>query len=388
MTPIVAPRPFTLVAELTYRCQLGCPYCSNPVEYGRFTSELETSVWERVFREAAALGVVQVHLTGGEPLLRDDLESLIRIAQEAELYTNLVTSGVPLDRKRWQRIAQAGLDHVQVSVQAPTQQASDRIAGRHAFEDKRAALGWALESGVPLTLNVVLHRETIAEVAAIVEFALEFGITRLELAHTQYHGFALRNREALLPDMAAVEQARRVVKEARARHAQKIEITHVLPDYHAGRPKACMDGWGQRYIHVAPDGLAAPCHSARSITSLAFENVTARPLSFIWHESPSFRAFRGHAWMKEPCRSCERRELDFGGCRCQAFALTGDASATDPACVLAPDHELVLAARRVAEVRSSESEPRRYLYRSPRAEPRPGRSEAAEPSVRGPSSPG
>ncbi|HEY3500496.1 MAG TPA: pyrroloquinoline quinone biosynthesis protein PqqE [Polyangiaceae bacterium] len=364
----MTPRPFTLVAELTYRCPLGCPYCSNPVEYGRFTRELDTASWQRVFQEAAALGVVQVHLTGGEPLLRDDLELLIRFAQEAELYTNVVTSGVPLDRKRWQRIVHAGVDHVQISLQAPTQAASDRIAGRHAFDDKRAALGWALESGVPLTLNVVLHRESLAGVEGMIDFALEFGIPRLELAHTQYHGFALKNRDTLLPDAAAVEQVRRVVKAARARLAGKLEITHVLPDYHAGRPKACMDGWGQRYIHVAPDGLVAPCHSARSMTSLTFENVSARSLSYIWHEAPSFRAFRGYEWMKEPCRSCERRELDFGGCRCQAFALTGDASATDPACVLAPAHELVLAAREAAAARVSDPEPRRYLYRSPRAD--------------------
>jgi PqqA peptide cyclase len=359
-------RPFTLVAELSYRCPLGCPYCSNPLEHARFSRELTAPEWGRVFQEAAQLGVVQVHLTGGEPLVRDDLELVVEFAQEAELYTNLVTSGVPLDRRRWQRIAQAGVDHVQLSLQAPTQRTADRIAGRTVFSDKLFAIEMVRASGIALTLNVVLCRESIPELEAMLELALEFGIERIELAHVQYHGLALRNREALLPDAASIEHVRRLVKAARERLAGKLEIVHVLPDYHTGRPKACMDGWGRRYIHVAPDGVAGPCHAARSITGLVFENVALRPLSYIWNDSPSFNAFRGNAWMKEPCRSCERRDADFGGCRCQAFALTGDAAATDPACALAPEHGLVLAARALA--RADGDRQRRYLYRSPRAD--------------------
>jgi pyrroloquinoline quinone biosynthesis protein E len=347
------PRPFTLIAELSYRCALGCPYCSNPVAHARATDELIAPVWGRVFQEAAALGVLQVHLTGGEPLLRDDLDVLLALATEAGLYTNLVTSGTPLDRKRWQRLALSGVNHVQLSLQAASANLSDRIAGRRCFSEKLAFIEWVQASGIPLTLNVVLHRESLPEVEALLELAVGLGVEKLELAHVQYHGFALRNREALLPDAAAIEDVRRTVREARARLSGTLEIVHVLPDYHAGRPTACMDGWGRRYLHVAPDGLVQPCHHARSILGLEFENVAERSLAYIWNDSPSFNHFRGNAWMKEPCRSCSQREQDFGGCRCQAFALTGDASATDPA-------------RAAAERADGE---RRFLYRSPRNEP-------------------
>jgi pyrroloquinoline quinone biosynthesis protein E len=360
----MTPRPYTLVAELSYRCPLACPYCSNPATFADIAQELPADAWGRVFAEARELGVVQVHLTGGEPLVRDDLETVVALARQAELYVNLVTSAVPFERERVARLLDAGVDHVQLSLQAPDARRSDRIAGRRAFDEKLDALRFLAGTGTAVTLNVVLHRENVALVDETLELALELGISKVELAHAQYLGFALRNREALLPSAEDIERTRERVRAARRTLEGRLEIVHVLPDLHAGRPKACMDGWGRRYVVVAPDGVALPCHAARSISSLAFENVAERPLAWIWRESASFRAFRGEAWMKEPCRSCEHRVRDYGGCRCQAFALTGDATETDPACSLAPAHGLIMAARRTAE--EMERGDRRYLHRSPR----------------------
>ncbi len=360
----MTPRPYTLIAELTYRCPLACPYCSNPSNFSEALEELSTETWRRVFAEASALGIVQVHLTGGEPLFRDDLEVIVRHAREAELYVNLVTSGVPFDRHRFERLAKAGVEHVQLSLQAPERELSDRIAGRRAFSEKLECARFVSASGMPLTLNVVLHRDNLDTIDEMLELALLLGVSRVELAHVQYQGFSLANLRALLPSAEAVERARTSVRRARERYAGRLEIVHVLPDLHAGRPKACMDGWGRRYIVVAPDGVVLPCHAARSISWLEHENVSVRALAWIWRESRSFNAFRGEAWMKEPCRSCERRGVDFGGCRCQALAFTGDASATDPACALAPAHSVVLEARSAA---ARDVENRRYLYRSPRA---------------------
>ena len=362
----MTPRPYTLVAELSHRCPLACPYCSNPSDFSARPEELSAAVWGRVFAEASALGIVQVHLTGGEPLVRADVEEIVGFARAAELYVNLVTSGIPLDEARWRRLSSAGVDHVQLSIQAPTEALSDRIAGRRAFAEKLEVVRYVQATETPLTLNVVLHRDNVEMIDDFLELAERHRISRVELAHAQYHGFALSNRRALLPSAEAIERARARVLSARKTHAGRLELVHVLPDYHAGRPKACMDGWGRRYVVVAPDGTALPCHAARSIAGLEYDNVLERSLSWIWSDSPSFNAFRGHGWMKEPCSSCARRFDDFGGCRCQAFALTGDASATDPACSLAPEHGLVLAARRAAEERPS----RRYLYRSPRSSPR------------------
>lgn len=356
-------RPFTLIAELTYRCPLGCSYCSNPLDFAQRTAELAVADWTRVFRQAEELGVVQVHLTGGEPLVRTDLESIVAAARDAGLYVNLVTSGLPFSATRLQELVRTGVDHVQLSLQAADAQLSDRIAGRRAYADKLAALHAVQAAGAPLTLNVVLQRENLSELDELVELAERLGVTRLELAHVQYHGFALRNRTALLPSAEQIERTRSWVQKTKSALRGRLELTHVLPDYHSGRPRACMDGWARRYLVVAPDGLALPCHAAASIPSLTFENVTQRELAWIWEHSPAFTAFRGEGWMKEPCRSCERRSVDFGGCRCQAFLLTGDAAAADPACSLAPGHELVLAARKAA----SGDDERRYLYRGPRA---------------------
>ena len=344
-----APRPYTLVAELSYRCPLSCGYCSNPLELARHRDELGTSDWKRVFGEAAALGVLQVNLTGGEPLVRDDLEDLVRAARAADLYTNLITSGIPANRERLARLAAAGLDSVQLSVQDTDAAGAAWIAGRDCLDDKREMARAARALGLPLTINVVLHRGNIARTSAFVALAEQLGAERLELANTQYLGWALVNRDALLPSRAAVDEARAVADEARARLRGRIEILFVRPDYHVDRPRACMDGWARRYVVVTPDGLALPCHQAGSIGALRFGSVRESSLVDLWTGSPAFLTFRGESWMPEPCRSCDERGLDFGGCRCQAFALVGDAAATDPACARSPRHDLVRVARARAE---------------------------------------
>jgi pyrroloquinoline quinone biosynthesis protein E len=342
-----APRPYTLVAELTYRCPLRCPYCSNPVEV-ELGEELATGDWLRVIDEAAGLGVLQAHFTGGEPLVREDLEALVARARAAGLYTNLVTSGVPLDAARLAGLARAGLDHVQLSFQDADAAAADRIAGRPAHERKLAVAGWVRAEGLPLTVNVVLHRENLPAVDAIVDLAERLGASRLELANTQYLGWALANRDALLPSEEAVAAARRQVAAARARLEGKMEIAFVLPDHHARWPRACMDGWARRFIVVSPDGRVLPCQAAHTIRGLRFDDVRSGALAAIWEGSPGLARFRGTEWMPEPCRGCDRREIDFGGCRCQAFHLLGDAAATDPACSRSPHHAVIEEARRQA----------------------------------------
>lgn len=360
-------RPYTLVAELTYRCPLRCVYCSNPLDYARHRDELDTITWLRVFAEAEELGVVQLNLSGGEPLARDDLEALVEGARRLDLYTNLITSGIPLTQDRLARLRGLGLDSVQVSIQDVTAAASDRIAGTRSFERKLQVAAWVKELGFPLTLNTVLHRENLARTAEIIALAERLGADRLELANTQYLGWALTNRESLLPTREQLERARRVAAEARHRLRGRMEVLFVTPDYYADLPKACVDGWGRRFIVVSPDGLALPCHAAHTLPGLSFESVTNCSLGDIWRDSPGFNAFRGEAWMSEPCRSCERRAIDFGGCRCQAFHLTGRAAATDPACHLAPDHDLIEKARAAA----TEGHPVPLVYRMPRAVPVP-----------------
>lgn len=342
------PRPYTLVAELTYRCPLQCAYCSNPVQSSGSGRELDTATWLTVMTEAEALGVMQVHLTGGEPLLRADLENLVAHARSLGLYTSLITSAVGLSRERLAALANAGLDHVQISIQGLTDADATRIAGRSRLEDKLNASSWVRELGLPLTLNVVLHRENIEQVPELVELALRLGAERLELANTQYLGWALENRTQLLPTAAQIERARELAGEARERLRGQLELLFVLPDYHAGVVRPCMQGWGRRYIVISPDGLVLPCHQAHSLPGLTWERAGDRPLAEIWTHGSALNAFRGEAWMPEPCRSCERRTEDFGGCRCQAFHLTGRLDATDPACPLAPDHDLVAQARAAA----------------------------------------
>ncbi len=373
--------PYTLIAELTYRCPLRCPYCSNPVELAAAAGELSTDEWIRVFAEAAELGVMAVHLTGGEPLARRDLEALVRGARAAGLYTNLITSGVPLARERLAALAEAGVDHVQLSVQDADAEGADRVAGYPAFAHKIAVAGWVKEAGLPLTVNVVLHRANIDRVEAIIALAERLRADRLELANTQYLGWALPNREALLPTRAQLDRAFAVASEARQRLLGRMEMVYVTPDYYAAWPRACMDGWARRYVHIAPTGLVLPCHAAHTLPGLVFESVRGRSLAAVWKDAPGLARFRGDAWMAEPCASCPRKGVDYGGCRCQAYHLTGDAAATDPACSLSPAHGIIEAARLSAGAPRPPEGPR-YLYRTP---PRPlRRPHEGEPvSVRG-----
>ncbi|TMQ12750.1 MAG: pyrroloquinoline quinone biosynthesis protein PqqE [Deltaproteobacteria bacterium] len=339
-------RPYVLVAELTYRCPLRCAYCSNPTEVPDRPA-LATADWQRVLGEAGELGVVQVHFTGGEPLLRDDLEALVARAAELELYSNLITSGMPLTRERLAGLAAVGLCALQLSFQAARPGSSAAIAGVDAFAHKRQVAAWTRELELPLTVNVVLHRQNLDEVGAIIALAEELGAERLELANTQYLGWAHRNRAALMPDRAQLDAARAVVAAARARLRGRMELLFVLPDYPADRPRTCMNGWGERYVVVTPDGRAMPCHAAH-ILPLAFPDLRACSLASAWNDSDAFQRYRGTDYLREPCRSCDQREVDHGGCRCQAFLLTGDATAADPVCDLSPHHDLVVAARAAA----------------------------------------
>jgi pyrroloquinoline quinone biosynthesis protein E len=337
--------PMGLVAELTHRCPLQCPYCANPVALHRSGAELDTATWRRVLHEAAALGVLQLHLSGGEPTARKDLPELVHAAAALGLYSNLITSGVLLDAPLLQRLVQAGLDHVQISLQDADPGNADRIggfAGGHAR--KLTAARAARQAGLALTLNFVVHRQNLTQLPAMLDIAEVLGAGRVEIAHVQYHGWALPNRDALLPSRAELDRATATVEAARQRLKGRLVIDYVVPDYHARRPKACMGGWGRRFITVTPAGKALPCHVAESLAGLAFPSVREQSLAAIWHDAPAFARFRGTSWMPEPCRSCDRREIDWGGCRCQAFALTGDASRTDPACEKSPDHATILAA--------------------------------------------
>ena len=330
-------RPLGLLAELTYRCPLGCPYCSNPVFSGPKGKELTTEEWIRVLGEGAELGVLHALFSGGEPVLRSDLPRLVAAAREKDLYTNLITSAVGLSREKLRELKSAGLDSVQISFQSDEAAVADHIAGIPAHEKKLEAARWVREADLPLTFNVVLHRGNILRIERLVELAVRLGAHRLELAHTQFYGWALRNRNALLPTRAQVELAAGMVERAKTALKGKIEILHVLPDYFGDRPKPCMNGWGRRYLTVSPGGDVLPCPTAREIRSLVFENVRDRSLSAIWEHSEAFNRFRGTSWMPEPCRSCPERDLDFGGCRCQAAILSGDPGRTDPACALSPD---------------------------------------------------
>jgi PqqA peptide cyclase len=357
--PLPAPEcsPYTLVAELTHRCPLACPYCSNPLELVRGHQELTTDEWLQVLDDAASLGVMQMHLSGGEPLARADLEAIAARARARDFYVNLVTSGVPLERARLERLAPS-LDHVQLSVQDADPPGSDRIAGFAAFEQKMRVAGWVKQLGLPLTLNVVLHRQNLDRVDDVIALAERIEADRLELANVQLVSWALDNRAALLPSAAQIDRARIAAAQAARRLEGTTQVVFVLPDWHADRPRACMDGWGRRFMVIAPDGAVLPCHAARSLP-LVFEGVRSRPLRVLWEEGAGLSAFRGEDWMPEPCKSCDRRRVDYGGCRCQAFALTGDARATDPACALSPRHAVVLAARGEAEREGA----RRLIYR-------------------------
>ncbi|MBA3553490.1 MAG: pyrroloquinoline quinone biosynthesis protein PqqE [Gemmatimonadales bacterium] len=360
---MTSERPTTLLAELTHRCPLHCPYCSNPLEMVRAAGEIGTEDWKRVFTEARALGVLQLGLSGGEPLVRKDLEELAAHARSLGLYSTLVTSGLGLTRTRAERLRDAGLEHVQISIQDSDTEVAERIAGVSSVKQKRAAAAIVRELGFAFSINVVLHRANLDRLEAIIDLAAELGADRLELANTQYYGWALENRASLMPTRAQVARAQVVAEAAIARYRGRMQILFVLPDYFERFPKPCYGGWGKLYLVVSPDGRVLPCHGATQITTLSFDNVRDRSLDWIWQESSAFRAFRGDSWMREPCRSCPRKVVDFGGCRCQAFALTGAAENTDPVCTLSPERGTIDAALELHEGAAE------YRYRTLAGEP-------------------
>ncbi|MBV8344667.1 MAG: pyrroloquinoline quinone biosynthesis protein PqqE [Candidatus Eremiobacteraeota bacterium] len=338
-------RPMSLLCEITYRCNLQCPYCYNPLSLRDYRDELSTEQWCVVLAQAAELGVVQTHFSGGEPTLRRDLPAMVAFASGAGLYTNLITQGTFLEDALLDELLAAGLDHVQISIQAPEAALADRIAGTTAHARKLEALERALRRDVAVTLNCVLHRLNHDAIGDAIALAERLGVRRLELANVQFYGWAYRNRLALMPTREQVERGEAVVTAARERLRGAMEIAYVPPDYFDDFPKPCMNGWGRQFMTVTPNGMALPCPAAAAIRTLHFENVRDRALRAIWQDSEAFCRYRGTAWMPEPCRSCDRREIDWGGCRCQAFLLTGDAGATDPVCSLSADHRLVVALR-------------------------------------------
>jgi pyrroloquinoline quinone biosynthesis protein E len=354
--------PLAVLAELTHRCPLQCSYCSNPVALEPSSKELTTAEWLRVIDELAEIGVLQIHFSGGEPAARKDLVDLVAAAHNAGLYTNLITSAVMLTRDKLEALANAGLNHVQISFQGAESGIADRVGGyKDGHVKKLEVAKWVRDLDLPLTVNAVMHRQNLDQLPAMIDMAVALGAHRIEVANVQYYGWALKNRRALMPTPAQVDECLRVVEEARIRLHGVLEIDHVLPDYYADRPKACMGGWARQFFNISPAGKVLPCHAAETITTLNFESVRGnRTIAEIWRNSEAMNAFRGTGWMQEPCRSCAFKEEDFGGCRCQAFALTGDAHATDPACALSSKHDAIF---KVAEAESG-SEADRFLYRN------------------------
>jgi len=334
--------PLALIAEVTHRCPLHCVYCSNPLELRARSEELPTEAWSRVLEEVAELGMFHVHFTGGEPLARNDLAQLVSVAHSLLLYTNLITSGIGLNEKKLAALLEAGLDHLQLSFQDAEERSANWIAGAPVHAHKLALASLIQKSrGLAFTVNLVVHRQNLDRLDSMISFAESLGPQRIEIANVQYYGWAWKNRAWLLPTREQVKQSVAVVERAQERLRGQIKIDFVTPDYYATYPKPCMGGWGRQLMLVDPSGTVLPCHAAAVIPGLHFENVKEKPLRWIWEESPAFRRFRGEDWMPEPCRSCERRTLDFGGCRCQASLITGDANVTDPVCSLAPTHRLV-----------------------------------------------
>jgi PqqA peptide cyclase len=333
--------PLALIAEITHRCPLHCVYCSNPVELTKRAKELPASVWTRVLHEAAELGVLQADFTGGEPLARPDLVELIVAARDAGLYASLITSGLPLDEKRLDELVSAGLDHLQLSFQGAREESANEFAGAQAHAQKLRVAEWVKKRRVGLTLNFVIHRRNVDQLGEMLSLTESIEPGRVEFAHVQYYGWAFANRERLLPTREQLDRSLEILKGAEQRLRGRIRVEYVVPDYYAKYPKACMGGWGRKVMLVAPGGDVLPCHAANVIPGMTFENVETRSLREIWEKSAAFQRFRGEEWMPEPCRSCDRRTLDFGGCRCQAFLLAGDAAMTDPVCSLAPSRGVV-----------------------------------------------
>lgn len=353
--------PLAVLAELTHRCPLQCPYCSNPVELERGSAELSTEEWKRVLSELAAIGVLQIHFSGGEPTARKDLVELVQHATDVGLYTNLITSAVLLTKDKLAALANAGLCHVQISFQGSERGTADRVAGlRDAHAKKIEVAGWTRELGLPLTVNAVMHRQNLFQLADIIQMAVDLDADRLEVANVQYYGWALKNRAALMPTVQQIEETSHIVEEAEVRLKGILAIDYVVPDYYALRPKKCMGGWGRQFFNISPSGKILPCHAAETITGLAFESVRDHSIAWIWQNSEAFNRYRGTGWMPEPCQSCEYKEIDYGGCRCQAFALTGNAGDTDPACALSPAHERIFK----TAMTEAAGDNRRFIYRN------------------------
>ena len=365
--PAEVPRPgppLWLLAEITYRCPLHCVYCSNPLDFASVEEELSTEEWKRVFREARAAGSVQLGFSGGEPLTRDDLEELVSEAHRLGFYTNLITSGVGLNETRIADLKAAGLDHIQVSFQDSTRETNDFLSSTRTFDLKLKVARLVKAYGYPMVLNVVLSRLNIDHIDKIIEMAVALEADFVELANTQYYGWGYHNRAHLIPTRAQLERAERITNEWRAKLGDRMKMFFVVPDYHAERPKRCMNGWGSVFLNIAPDGLALPCQAARMLPGLVFPNVREAGVREIWYESAAFNAYRGEGWMREPCRSCPEREKDLGGCRCQAYLLTGDATNADPVCALSPHHDLVVA--QVERAERSEPAAQPILFRDPK----------------------
>ncbi len=329
---MIAPPPQSLIAELTHRCPMHCVYCSNPLEMQQREHELSTAAWEKIIHDAATLGCWHLHLTGGEPLSRSDVPQLVQVGRSAGLYVNLITSGLGLTRERLQHLVDAGLDHIQLSFQDNVEESANVFGGTRAHAHKLKVAEWIREQDLAFTVNIVVHRGNLDRLEDLIALAETLRADKLEIANVQYYGWALKNRAHLLPTRAQLEKSISVVAAARERLSGKMRIDFVLPDYYAKYPKACMGGWGRGVLLIDPAGQVLPCHAAGVIPGLHFENALENPLRWIWEESSSFQRYRGDAWMREPCRSCDRKDLDFGGCRCQALLLTGDAEATDPVC--------------------------------------------------------
>jgi len=344
--------PRWLLAELTYKCPLQCPYCSNPIDYAQHSTEIGTEDWKRVLTQARKMGAVQLGFSGGEPLTRQDLPELVQHARQLGYYSNLITSGYGLTEEKIIQLKEAGLDHIQISIQASTQELNDHLAGTESYQTKKEVAHLVKKHGYPMVLCVVIHRENIHQMPEILAMAEELGADYLELANTQYYGWAHKNRDLLMPTKEQFEEAEAIAQAYKEKVADKMKIYYVIPDFHEDRPKACMNGWGTTFLTIAPDGVALPCHSARDLPGLECPSVNDYSVEEIWNESKTFNFFRGNEWMKEPCRSCDEKEKDFGGCRCQAYMLTGDMYKTDPVCSKSPDrhviHEALDAARESA----------------------------------------
>jgi pyrroloquinoline quinone biosynthesis protein E len=360
--------PLWLLFELTYRCPLQCVFCYNPVDFAKHTRELATVEWLRVLREARELGSVQLGLSGGEPLLRDDLEEITAEAHRLGYYVNLITSGVGLTQARLRELRKAGLDHIQLSFQDSSREMNDFLSHTRTFELKNRVAGWIKELGYPMVLNCVVHRFNIEHIGAIIEMAVRMGADYLELANAQYYSWAHLNREQLLPSREQLEQAERITNEWRARLAGRMRILFVVPDYYESRPKKCMNGWGTTFMTVTPDGTALPCHTARMLPGLSFPNVLDHSMRDIWTRSEGFNRFRGTGWMKEPCASCDEREKDYGGCRCQAYLLAQDPAAADPVCAKSPYHHVITDAVAMAQQPRAVEKPLIFRHRDNSAE--------------------